>query len=516
MTRILHHRALPWLTGAGLFVLVLFATLTATPRYRSKALLKVETSRGAGQMGELLSSVPGGSLLGLGRDEIETQVGVLRSRRVLDAVMDSLGLDVTLVSPRPDGAALFTASTNRTGRLGTSEVEGQIVLRASGNGAWSVSGEELRPAITLPASIATGGSFQIGPHTITLAPDLAAREITALTFAISPRFITARVVESRLDVRRQSAGAQLIALTFDDPDPSRAAEVLARVLGGYLEFTARSARGDAGTAVAELRRQVAEQRTQLASAEDALRRYQEQTGLVLPEEQAAAQVKRYATLRGTLDQLEVERAALARLVALVESRASRDPNSAAYRQLATFPSLISNRAIQDRLLALLELENDRSRLMMVRSAENPDVRRLSTRITEVETDLQRTAGQYLESLDEQIAPTREAMERIDAEMGTLPERELRFLRLYRERTLLNEGYLALQQQLRITEVQDALRMDEVRIVDTPIPAHPDDPYYPRVPVNLALGLILALAAGAAVAALQSALRATDSGILRDA
>jgi uncharacterized protein involved in exopolysaccharide biosynthesis len=256
--------------------------------------------------------------------------------------------------------------------------------------------------------------------------------------------------------------------------------------------------------VEELRRQLDAQSTALAQAERDLRAFQERTGIVVPDEQAAAQVKRYATLRGQLDLLTVERDALAQMLALVQGRASGASASSAYRQLATFPTLISNRAIQDLLVALTELENDRSALLLLRSEQNADVRQLTARIVEIETQLERLGAQYLEALDGQIAPTRASLAAIDQELGALPAQEMALVRLLRERTILSEGYLALQRQLRTTEVQDALRLDRVRVVDAPEPAHVDDPYFPKPAVHFVLGLVLALAtAGAVVAARMS-------------
>jgi uncharacterized protein involved in exopolysaccharide biosynthesis len=490
-------------TGSSLFALVMAWTFLATPRFRSSALLQVNDATRAGGMAELLADLPAADLLGgLSKDGVETQVGVLRSRRVLDAVFDSLGLDVVVRTPDADGRPIVSVQSQRV--VGQ-EYEGKVTLVADGD-AWTVRADKMEPALVLPPRLAGGDTLVIGHHRVVLASDLKGRGIERIVLQVSPRYETRRAAERRLDVRRQSSRADLISLTYDDRDPQRAAAVLERLLAEYLDFATRAARGDAGTTVAELRRQIAQQEARMASAEEALRRYQERTGLIIPDEQGAAQVKRYAALRGTLDQLEVERDALSRLIALVERKSAADADaSASYRQLATFPTLIENRAIQDLLQALLTMENDRSALRLVRSAENADVRQLTARIGEVETDLLRIGRQYLESLDEQIVPTRAAMQAIDAELAALPEREMQFLRLFRERTILNEGYVALQQQLRITEVQDALRLDDIRVVDAPEPSNPDDPYFPRVPVHVALALVLAFAAGSAVALVQSSL-----------
>ncbi len=507
LSRFVAWRPLPAVIGGGLFALVMGWTLLATPRYRSEALLQVQQARSSGMVSEMLADLPAGDLLGLGKDDLETQVGVLRSRRVLDAMIDSLGLDIVVVEPRATGEALVSL---RSLRVPGQEVEGVITLRRAEGGRWSVTAEDLKPTLTLAESIAAADTLRVGPHTIVPTAALASSDVNTLRLQISPRYETRRRVESRLDVRRQGSGADLIALSFDDPDPLRAAAALDRLLAEYLDFARRAARGDAGTTVAELRRQVDEQRRQLSAAEEALRRHQEATGLVLPSEQGAAQVKRYAALRGTLDQLEVEREALSRLIALVEQRARESSDAGStYRQLATFPTLISNRAIQDMLQALLSMENDRSALRVVRSDENADVRQLTTRIREIETDLLRISRQYLESLDGQLAPTRSALAEVDKELGALPEQELRFIRLLRERTLLNEGYVALQQQLRLTEVQDALRLDDIRIVDAPEAASADDPYFPRVAVHFAIALLLAVAGAGAVALGRSALLSAE-------
>lgn len=500
-------RALPWATGGTLFALVVAWTLLVTPRYRSVALLQVERERPAAGLADAVSAMPGGALLGLSQDDLETQIGVLTSRRVLDAVLDTLGLMVTVEDAGVPRTELLRARVvDRSAR----SVEGELEFRREGD-RWTYASTEWSDREALRGSVASGEPITVGGVELVVAPSREASDVRAFTMVVVPRYVARRAVQERLEVRRQSAAAKLITLAYDDPDPALAAMVLERILAEYLDFTARSARGDAGTTAAELRRQIAAQEERLRAAEEDLRRYQQQTGLVIPEEQGAAQVQRYATLRGALDALEVEREALSRLLALVDIRArergaGEEPSTEAYRQLATFPSLITNRAIQDLLLTLTSLENDRSELRVARSDDNADVRRLTQRIEEVEGQLQRLGRQYLESLDEQIAPTRAALAGLDAELAALPERELRFIRLLRERSILTEGYLLLQKQLRQTELQDALRLDDVRIVDAPSVPHPDDPYFPRPLVNLVLALVLGFTGGGAVAALQAALR----------
>jgi uncharacterized protein involved in exopolysaccharide biosynthesis len=415
-------------------------------------------------------------------------------------VIDSLAMTVQVASPDVAREQVLSARVIVDPSGSRREHEGLIHAELTENGSWTLRAEDLRPEVTLPAAVRPGEAFRVGDLELSLTGE------QSLTLQLVPRYAARGALNKRLDVRSQAQGAQLIGLAFEDSDPATSSRVLAALLAEHREFIARTASGDAGATATELRRQIDSQQDRLRAAEDELRRFQERTGLVLPEEQGAAQVERYATLRTQLDALSVERDALARVLALVDGRATTAGDAQAYRQLATFPSLITNRAIQDLLLNLMTLENDRSELRLLRSDANADVRQLSARIEELERQLQRMGTQYLESIDEQIAPMRAALTSLDAEIAKLPEQELTFVRLSRERLMLNEGYLLMQKQLRTTELQDALRLDEVRVVDEPSMPHPDDPQFPKPLVNFVLGLVLAFTGGGAIAAAQAALR----------
>ncbi|MBT4914557.1 MAG: hypothetical protein HON08_14270, partial [Gemmatimonadales bacterium] len=284
------------------------------------------------------------------------------------------------------------------------------------------------------------------------------------------------------------------------------AAVVNGIADEYIAYKVTAERSDARYTVAELSEQLAEQATRLVAAEEQLRTYQERTLIVAPEEEAIQQIKRIAQLQLGDDASRVERESLAELLALIDAGAatlgdSQRVDSDAYRRLVTFPTLISNGAIQDLLTVLLELENERAELLGRRTPENSDVRQLTGRIQEIEHQLHTLGTDYLSSLDGQIAATGEALARLNAELEALPEREMQYLRLFRDRTVLSEGYVLLQQQLRLAEVQDAIKTEGVRRVDEGLVAHKDNPEFPKPLVNLALGLILAgtLSVGSALA-----------------
>lgn len=508
----LHWRPLPYVVSTALIALVMAWTFLATPRYRSSALLQLtEQDAAGGLLGDALSSVPGGSLLGglggLGQDGLETEMGVLRSRRVVDAVMDSLALTVRRVSPAAGRDSLVRVRIVES----APEAEGRLRFSRSDDGRFALRASKLKPELSLPEFVAAGDSVLVGNAMIHLRSDLRDYDEDEFTLQLYPRYEARRAILERVEVLRPSSGAQLIAVTFDDPDPAVAARALEVMIAEYLSYTDRSATGDARFTVQGLRLSLDTLQRELRASEEAVRRYQERTGLVVPEAQAEAQVKRYAVLRGQQDALELERDALERMLTLVGERSQGGERTQAYRQLATFPTLISNRAIQDLLVALTELENDRSALLLLRSEQNADVRQLTARITEIETSLQQLGAQYLEALDGQLAPVRAAIAAIDAELLALPQQQTTLVRLLREAKMLSEGYVALQAQLRQTEILDAIRRDAVRVVDAPVEAHPDDPQFPKPMVHLALALVLALSAAGAIVALRGAVAPTARG-----
>lgn len=495
----LQWRQLPWVMGLGCFLAVMTWTLAVTPQYRSTALVRVQDDPSSSGLSDALSAIPGAGMLGLSRDEVESEIGVLTSRRVLDAVIDSLALTVR----RPAGERAEVATVAL--RAPEDDLHGKLTFNPGDGGSWTVDLRLESPADIAPSirTLFAGDTLRIGGVWLRFEPGEAA---TPLVLRFSPRYEVREALMDRTDVRRQEIGSRLIAIAFDDTDRRLAAQVVERMLAEYLGFVARTERGDLGSTVAELRRQVDAQRVALTTAEEALRQNQERTGLVVPEEQATAQVKRYAALRAELDAAEVERRAVAGMLALTESRAGQSRSPEAYRQLATYPSLLSNRAIQDLLESLLTLENTRSERGVYLADESRELRQVAARIAEIERSLQRLGTQYLEAIAVRNRSLSAAIDTIDTELARLPREEMTYIRLLRDRQVLNEGFLLLQKQLRQTELREALRLDQVRVVDTPIIAHPDDPQFPKVWVHLVLALVIGMSVGAAVAAAQRSAR----------
>ena len=135
---------------------------------------------------------------------------------------------------------------------------------------------------------------------------------------------------------------------------------------------------------------------------------------------------------------------------------------------------------------------------MRRTEANPEYKQLTDRIIEIERQLYQLGPQYLESLDQQLATTVKTVGSLMDTLQTMPAAATQYIRLVRDRTVLEATYLALQKQLKLAELKDVLRQQRVRIIDAPRLANPEDPAFPKKAVMITLGAVLALALAIAV------------------
>ena len=119
--------------GGFVFTLVVAWTFLATPLYQSTAVLRIMDDRSGTGLAQQLGDMPGAELLGFDRDELESEVGVLRSWRLSEAVVDSLALTVTV--KRPSG---IREEILEVMAVGDPEWEGKLTLQHEGEGGYSV------------------------------------------------------------------------------------------------------------------------------------------------------------------------------------------------------------------------------------------------------------------------------------------------------------------------------------------------------------------------------------------
>ncbi|MBD0320486.1 MAG: hypothetical protein ICV87_09150, partial [Gemmatimonadetes bacterium] len=481
-------------------------TMRSTPLYESVLTLRVVEQK-EDDPGGMLSGVKemaGMVLPGIGGSELETEMGILRSRQIAESVADSFALRVEVTEPRVPRHTLL-----RVLQAGHGRGEGVYDLTRNGDGSYAVRvhhglrsslpGAKKNPhLIRPPATVRVGEPFRMGDVQLVLAPR-AGEEPEEMRLVIRSFRNAVEWMQENFEVTTQDGGSKLVEVAFQHSDPYVTAGVTNTVARTFVRFQRGTSRNESLTTVAILRERVAEYQQQLRDAENRLRGYRESAQVIAPKEQAEEQVRRRGEMQGRTDQVEVQRNALANLLAEVRAdAASAQPGTPSpYRRLATFPAFITNQSVQGLLANLTGLENQRDVLLVRRTAEHPEVAGITARITEIEGQIFRIANDYLGSLDKQLASERSKVAEYNGEMSALPGKETEYLRLLRDQEVTEKLYVALLARLRQAEVQEAISPDEVRIIDPALVA--EEPSWPRPLVNMILASALGLMVGLAVA-----------------
>lgn len=462
----------------GIPVLVLLATAAfltmATPVYEAEATLRIDEDRSNLALLDALRTLSSGS-------EIETEMEVLGSRSLAEHVVDSLDLNVEVRSPRGEPRAGILAGLS----AGRDHVGAELRLERDGNGFRLTGTGGIGPLRVAPGETVTAGAVAF-----VLAP--AALEHEEIRLSVLPFQEAVKRFRRTLDIRRPNREADLVAIRYEGTDSILVPQVTNAITELFITSRDVVRRTQARSTVRFLERQLDTLSTQLLTAEEDLRRYQEGALVINPEAEAKAQVARLADLQAQRDMVNAEREALARLLDdLQDSGAARAESP--HRSLIAFPTLLRNMAAAELLGSLTEMENRRSELLSRRRAEDPDVAVLTARIEDMQQQLHGIGLTYLQGLSSHVASFDAGLEKFADQLERIPAREIRFARLRREAGVLEEIYSLLQTRLKEAQISAAVEDPSVRVVDPAIP--PLEPVRPRPAFSLTLALFVGLAMG---------------------
>jgi capsular exopolysaccharide synthesis family protein len=448
--------------------------------YGSEATLQFANTRGSQSLLSQVPSFPG--MGGGGSAAIETDLSILQSRRIAEAVTDSLGLRVRVVEPEIPRSRVFSRV-----RVARGAPAGSWELRRQPDGSYEVWREGGERAETRAAP---GEPLRLGAAEVTLDRALRDDPSPAIQVAVVPFRTAVGDLRAGLDINQPNPKALVVSIRYSSGDPELAALVPNTLARSFIQYRAGTSRTESQSTVGFLREQVSNYERQLREAETSLRAFREGGQIVSLEDEASEQVSRLADLQARRDELEVERQSLRKLLDRAEAGAPGTGGNPLYRELAAFPVFLSNRAVQDILQSLTKLEDERATLSVRRTEANPDVAAIDRRIDELELQLYQTARSYLGSLENQIGSVDERLARFRSQMELVPGREIEFARLARQQKLLEEIYTLLHSRLKEAELQDAVQRSDVSILDDALV--PQFPLAPRPLYNLALGGLLGL------------------------
>lgn len=467
-------------------VLALLVILFGPRRFEGKASAIV---RSADPSSSLLSRLGGdalggfaagaGALFGSGGSQLETEIQILESNSVIGEVVDSLLLQVQPREPSGEPATRFVREVRLPGSFKPLDLD----FARAGAGQFEVRGAGAN------TTVSAGGVVRTPAGTLRLADSLPA----SFTLRLVDHQDAVRQVSKHLDVKK--AGGEVIAVSYRAPDSITAAAVPNVALSTYLARKKTSDRGVNAHRVEFLSAQLDTTAVELASSEQALRKFQERSGLLDPEVMGKLELEQAADLRKSLGEVEVEQGALDQMLSQVAA------GHMTKRQLAAFPAFLKSGGINDLLSKISELETQRTKLLERRLESDEEVVALTRSISDLESQLVPLGKAYSGALQRQRTTIEGQLATMSAQLDQFPGEAQTSGRLMREVKRLGLTYAALQTQLVEARLSAIAEGGDIRALDVAsVPkkvAFPDPQLTAAAGLGagLFIGLLLALVVG---------------------
>lgn len=467
-------------TGA-LVATTAYFTSRITPKYEAFASIRIEEEEDAdSRLGDRRIARPPTP------NELPTELEILQSRTLAGAVADSLKLQVELRAP---------ANVSRSGVFSRIQVArdarpGKYRLERRPEGDFSLrdrsTGVSLGRVVPGAPTVIRGAELRLAP---------AAARYRSIDFDVRSFDDAVEALQGTLAIRRRKRDANIMDVTYRGTDPQLVRDVPNTLATRFMAGLQSERHAKARSTAKFLREQIVKLSTKLRGAEDSLRTFREQKGVVSLPDEASTAVTRAGELEAKRNSIEAERVALAEVVRGIQDSISAHPASAAlaYRNLVAFPSLLHDEVMARLITSISAVEDRRSELLSRRSLQDPDVQNLTERVNQLGDQLRAMALTYLRGLTSQVAALDAALAQSRQRLDRIPEKELRFARLQREAKGYEEIVTQLQSRLKEAEIAEAVDDPSVRLVDAAI--LPTVPVSPKPLLNLSLAFMLGILLG---------------------
>lgn len=438
------------------------------PSFRAQASLQVSPPRPG-----LQSATPAVAVLE--DDNIATDILVLQSRTLAEAVVDSLRLQVTVAKPGGARRSSLLAAM----AVGPDVQPARYRFERREDLSFDVTDAESGASI---GTFAPGAEVRIPEGELVLAR--TASRTPEFEIAIDSRQGATAALLSATDVSQPDRNASVVNIRHEGSDPELVRDVPNVLAANFIAMRREVHSTEARTTANFLRGQLGTIKAQLTDAENQLQSFREQEQVVDLPVEASTQVARQAQMQADRGMLESERASLGALINQARNQTRRPGEPSPYRQLVGFPSLLRNEAASEMLRSLTAVESQRAELLTRRKEHDPDVVALTQRAQALEGQLASLVTTYQQGLASQVGSIDRTLGTFERRMDRIPGKQLAYARLSRQTRVLEETYGLLQTRLKEAEITQAVQDPRVRVVEAA--------ELPMKPVGSHKGLLLGL------------------------
>jgi polysaccharide biosynthesis transport protein len=311
---------------------------------------------------------------------------------------------------------------------------------------------------------------------------------------ISTRTAQARLVAKFLDrlMVQLDPGTHMMEVSFDSTDPDQAAQVANTLVKDYTEYSFREKYDATRQASQWMEQQLDELKAKVEGSQQALVDYERANAIVNVSDKQSVAEERLADLSKDLTAAESDRTEKESRYNTVRS----DPTHAAL--------LADNSLLEQLETRSADAQAEYAEAQDTYGPNFPKVVRLRDRATELQHLIERERKQVIERVHESYQAAldreqllRETVARQKVEVGNFNQLLIQHNLLKREFETNQQLYESLLQRLKDATVSAGLRATNIHLVDSARP--PADPVRPRKVRALAVGLMVGLLLGTALA-----------------
>lgn len=320
-----------------------------------------------------------------------------------------------------------------------------------------------------------------------------ARRIPSLAEVEDPAKSLARLVQ--VEPKRNT---RLVEIKFRSPDPELAAEVANGVAKAYTRFNLESKLRSTREAMLWLSEQMNELKAKVQDSEVSLQKYREKSGIVGIEQQRNITAQKMVDLNKAF--LEAQSHRLAVEARLKELTALLKGGS----QAGILMVGAENPMLQKLRADSADLEKKLSEVLRVYKDKHPEVIKVRSALEQVSERMRQEVQAALRGVESEykVAKGREdamatRLEQVKREAMDLNEKEIQYSVLQRETTSNQQLFDVVLRRVKETSLSGGLETNNIHIVEEA--KVPTRPIRPRVPLNIALGLVVGLMLGIGLA-----------------
>jgi polysaccharide biosynthesis transport protein len=449
------------------------------PIYRAAAVLRLTGQRQA--VGSVVeTATPQASRL---VDPIASTVELVRSRSVLGAVVDSLGLQLkshTDGFSRSDLAGIKVDPRAATDSVALTFTAARVTAR--------MAGQEVRARY--------GDTLTIGTARFVVpAPPKVAE---ALVYVI-PReaAIDGLLDELRVLPRKDT---DVIDVMYASNNPRLAQQVVNATVKIFQEQNIRAATEQSRQRRKFLDVQVGQMDSMLAVAQAQLSSFRSRQEVASSEDELRARSEANLALDTRREQLQADRARYGALVNRLGT-SNQDDRAEALRTLAASPDVAANNPTVGLLYQQLSIYQTRLDSLTSgpypAAATNPDVVQLRSLISGTQSKLKDAARSYVARLDDDLRSTNRVRSVTGERTKRLPAMAEEEARLTSRVAALSKLQDQLREEFQKARISEALEAGDVTVVD--VAGLPYTPLWATASLKLMLGLLLGLVLGLGLA-----------------